>query len=71
MAQVWYVGILGRKIGVPAFGGDIGFELAGGFTAMYVLLPYARSRFQQADPLGRNRSVYPLFRYLELKYVGR
>lgn len=49
MAQVLYVGILGRKIGNPMFGGDIGFELAGSFTAL----------------------TYPLFRYLELKYVGR
>lgn len=37
MAQVWYVGILGRLIGNPSYGGDIGFELAAAFTAMYVL----------------------------------
>lgn len=36
MAQVWYVGILGRLIGDPSYGGDIGFELAAAFTAMYV-----------------------------------
>ncbi|EJU01230.1 hypothetical protein DACRYDRAFT_22455 [Dacryopinax primogenitus] len=34
MATVWYVGVLGRLIGDPVFGGDIGFELALGFTAI-------------------------------------
>jgi hypothetical protein len=36
MAQVWYVGILGRLIGNPIYGGDIGFELSGAFSAMCV-----------------------------------
>lgn len=30
MDQTWYVGVVGRKIG--EFGGDIGFELAAGFS---------------------------------------
>jgi len=34
MATVWYVGVLGRKIGDPVFGGDIGFELSMAFTAI-------------------------------------
>ncbi|SGY60748.1 BQ5605_C007g04480 [Microbotryum silenes-dioicae] len=49
MSQTWYVGPIGKMIGPPPFGGDIGFELSGGFAAV----------------------VYPAFRYLELKYVGR
>ncbi|WOO78800.1 Purine-cytosine permease fcyB [Vanrija pseudolonga] len=48
MAQVWWIGPLGAKVG-GEFGGDIGFELASGFTAV----------------------VYPIFRYLEIKYTGR
>lgn len=28
MAQVWFIGPIGRKIGSPKYGGDIGFELA-------------------------------------------
>jgi NCS1 nucleoside transporter family len=32
MSQVWYVGVLAKKIGNPIFGGDIGFELAFGFA---------------------------------------
>ncbi|KAL2042025.1 hypothetical protein N7G274_005213 [Stereocaulon virgatum] len=28
MAQVWFIGPVGRKIGTPGFGGDVGFELA-------------------------------------------
>ncbi|GAA5823276.1 hypothetical protein JCM11251_007547 [Rhodosporidiobolus azoricus] len=34
MAQTWYVGVIGRLIGDPKFGGDIGFELAFAFTAV-------------------------------------
>jgi purine-cytosine permease-like protein len=37
MSQVWYVGVLARKIGDPTFGGDIGFELAFGFSAIVYL----------------------------------
>ncbi|KAM0751475.1 hypothetical protein T439DRAFT_211182 [Meredithblackwellia eburnea MCA 4105] len=49
MAQTWYVGVIGKKIGDPEYGGDIGFELAGAFAGI----------------------VYPIFRMLERKYVGR
>lgn len=34
MAQTWYVGVIGKQIGDPEFGGDIGFELAFAFTAI-------------------------------------
>jgi NCS1 nucleoside transporter family len=33
MSQTWYIGVLGRSFGGP-FGGDIGFELSGAFTAV-------------------------------------
>lgn len=51
MAQIWYIGPLGAKVGGSAnpFGGDIGYELAAAFTAV----------------------TYPIFRTLELKYMGR
>jgi hypothetical protein len=31
MSQVWYIGPIGKQIGDPKYGGDIGFELAFGF----------------------------------------
>ncbi|KAJ3806385.1 permease for cytosine/purines, uracil, thiamine, allantoin-domain-containing protein [Lentinula aff. lateritia] len=34
MAQSWYIGIIAGMIGYPAFGGDIGFELAFVFSAI-------------------------------------
>lgn len=34
MAQVWFIGPIGRKIGLPGYGGDIGFELAFTFAAV-------------------------------------
>jgi len=34
MAQLWYVGPIGKKIGDPLYGGDIGFELSGTFAAI-------------------------------------
>lgn len=51
MAQVWFVGPIGKLVGGSAdpFGGDIGFELASAFTAV----------------------TYPIFRTLEIKYLGR
>lgn len=49
MAQVWYVGILGRLIGDPSYGGDIGFELAAAFTAMYVSPCRALSRTLRSE----------------------
>ncbi|KIK56243.1 hypothetical protein GYMLUDRAFT_47261 [Collybiopsis luxurians FD-317 M1] len=46
MAQVWYVGIIGRLIGDPEFGGDIGFELAFAFTAVtYPPLRYVEKKW--------------------------
>jgi purine-cytosine permease-like protein len=38
-AQTWYIGVLARKI-EPLSGGDIGFELAAGFSG--VVYPIAR-----------------------------
>ncbi|KAJ4477121.1 permease for cytosine/purines, uracil, thiamine, allantoin-domain-containing protein [Lentinula lateritia] len=34
MAQPWYIGVIGRMIGNPESGGDIGFELAFAFSAI-------------------------------------
>ncbi|KAI5474762.1 casein kinase II subunit alpha, partial [Pseudohyphozyma bogoriensis] len=34
MSQTWYVGKIAILIGPPPYGGDIGFELAGAFTAL-------------------------------------
>jgi len=34
MAQVWFVGPIGKKIGNPMFGGDVGFELAFTFACI-------------------------------------
>ncbi|KZT25948.1 hypothetical protein NEOLEDRAFT_1241485 [Neolentinus lepideus HHB14362 ss-1] len=46
MAQTWYIGVLGGKIGDPAFGGDIGFELAFAFSAVaYPPLRYLEKRY--------------------------
>ncbi|KIK56239.1 hypothetical protein GYMLUDRAFT_247991 [Collybiopsis luxurians FD-317 M1] len=46
MAQVWYVGIIGRMIGDPESGGDIGFELAFAFTAVtYPPLRYVEKKW--------------------------
>jgi hypothetical protein len=37
MAQVWFTGPIGKKVG-GAFGGDVGFELGFGFSAIaYVI----------------------------------
>jgi hypothetical protein len=47
MAALWYVGIIGRKLGVPNIGGDLGFELAGGFTAVsYPIFRAIERRFE-------------------------
>jgi|SRR5579862_1616852 len=40
MAQVWYMGVIGRQIGDPAYGGDIAFELAACFAG--IIYPIAR-----------------------------
>lgn len=45
MAQVWFIGPIGRLIGLPGFGGDIGFELAFCFaTVSYVGLRFAEKK---------------------------
>jgi len=49
MATPWYVGVLGRRIGDPVFGGDIGFELSGAFTAItYPIFRYIERHLE--DP---------------------
>ena len=47
MAQVWFIGPIGRKIGTPGYGGDIGFELAFAFSAiaMCVLRTFEKKHF--------------------------
>ena len=46
MAQTWYVGVLGKKIGLPEFGGDIGFKLSFSFTPItYPVLRYIEKRY--------------------------
>lgn len=46
MAQTWYLGVLGKKIGLPEYGGDIGFELSFGFTAItYPVLRYFEKKY--------------------------
>jgi len=46
MAQTWYVGVLGRKIGNPVYGGDIGFELSGSFAAItYPIFRYYERQY--------------------------
>ncbi|KAI9821121.1 MAG: purine-cytosine permease [Pycnora praestabilis] len=37
MAQVWFIGPIGSKIGTPGYGGDIGFELAFAFSSLSYL----------------------------------
>ena len=34
MSQVWFIGPIGRRIGDPSYGGDVGFELAFAFSAI-------------------------------------
>lgn len=53
MATLWYVGVLGRKIGDPIFGGDIGFELSGAFTAVtYPIFRYIERRLENPKRFG-------------------
>ncbi|KAI4249680.1 MAG: hypothetical protein L6R40_000469 [Gallowayella cf. fulva] len=49
MAQVWFVGPIGRHIGLPPFGGDIGFPLAFAFAAV----SYVGLRFVEKGRFGR------------------
>jgi len=49
MAQTWYVGVVGMKIGGPPHGGDIGFEMAGAFAAV----SYPGLRYLEKKYMGR------------------
>jgi purine-cytosine permease-like protein len=49
MSQVWFVGPIGSLIGEPPFGGDIGFPLAFGFSA----ISYAFFRYFEKKRFGR------------------
>lgn len=49
MSETWYVGVLARKIGDPAYGGDIGNELAFAFT----LVVYLPARWLEYRRVGR------------------
>ncbi|KAL5513838.1 FCY21 [Sanghuangporus vaninii] len=55
MATTWYIGILGRKIGDPAFGGDIGFELSFAFSA--ITYPIARTVERRYEGAARSRGA--------------
>ncbi|KAI9789441.1 MAG: hypothetical protein M1833_002414 [Piccolia ochrophora] len=45
LAQVWYIGPVGKKIGLPEYGGDVGFPLAFGFAAIsYLVLRFFEKR---------------------------
>lgn len=37
MSQTWYVGVLAEHAGASPYGGDIGFELAAGFSGLAYL----------------------------------
>ncbi|EWC43612.1 hypothetical protein DRE_01499 [Drechslerella stenobrocha 248] len=47
MSQVWWVGPVARLCGAPPYGGDVGFELAFGFSAVtyLALRPFEKARF--------------------------
>lgn len=46
MAQLWYIGVIGRQIGDPAYGGDIAFELAACFAGIiYPIVRIAEKRY--------------------------
>lgn len=49
MSQVWFVGPIGAKIGVPPFGGDIGFELA----FLFAMTSYIPLRIVERRIFGR------------------
>ena len=34
MAQAWFIGPVGRLIGLPGYGGDVGFMLAFAFAGL-------------------------------------
>lgn len=47
MAQVWFKGPIGRKIGLPDYGGDVGFPLAFAFSAISyaIMRPIEKKKF--------------------------
>lgn len=46
MAQVWFIGPIGKRIGLPQFGGDVGFPLAFAFSGVsYALLRTVEKRY--------------------------
>lgn len=49
MAQKWFTGPIGKKIGLPGYGGDVGFPLAFAFSA----ISYAGLRFVEKRKFGR------------------
>ncbi|KIJ41962.1 hypothetical protein M422DRAFT_68139 [Sphaerobolus stellatus SS14] len=54
MATLWYVGVIGGKIGDPVFGGDIGFELSWAFSAtVYPILRYIERKFEAPERQGK------------------
>ncbi|KAF8523798.1 permease for cytosine/purines, uracil, thiamine, allantoin-domain-containing protein [Hysterangium stoloniferum] len=56
MATLWYVGVLGQKIGDPLVGGDIGFELSMGFSAIvYPILRSIEIRFEGPQRMGTRK----------------
>ena len=55
MAALWYVGIIGRKIGDPVFGGDVGFELSFTFTA--IVYPIFRAIERKFESPIRHRGA--------------
>ncbi|KAF8522748.1 permease for cytosine/purines, uracil, thiamine, allantoin-domain-containing protein [Hysterangium stoloniferum] len=56
MATLWYVGVIGGKIGDPVFGGDIGFELSMAFSAIaYPILRSIEIRFEGPHRMGSRK----------------
>lgn len=50
MATTWYVGVLGKKIGDPAFGGDIGFELSCAFAGItYPIFRWIERKYENPE----------------------
>ena len=49
MAQVWFIGPIGKRIGLPGYGGDVGFPLAFAFSA----ISYAVFRAVEKNVFGR------------------
>ena len=49
MAQVWFIGPIGKHIGTPAYGGDVGFPLAFSFA----FVSYCGFRFVEKKRFNR------------------